>query len=91
MTLSDLASVGSLVSAVAVVISLVCLASQVRQALRHPQAAIRAACRQLPGLFLREFAEWMDRTLAEVAPTPPIGAFAQWPAAVAEERGAETP
>jgi hypothetical protein len=170
--------VGSLVSAIAVVISLVYLASQVRQARRHQQAAIRteratrlatmntaaeeptiaeailkglrggadisetqyaqfthfcrasfynaedtyfqhkeglltaeafasfvasvkgwaarapgirAAWRQFRGLFVSEFAEWMDATLAEVEPAPPIDAFAQWRALVATERSAETP
>jgi len=42
MTFSDLASIGSFVSAVAVVISLAYLANQVRQARHHQQAAIRA-------------------------------------------------
>jgi hypothetical protein len=101
MTLSDLASIGSFVSAVAVVISLVYLegllstqafasfvASVKGWTARAP--GIRAAWRQFRGLFVSEFAEWMDRTLAEVAPAPPIDSFAQWRALVAEERGAET-
>ena len=174
MTLSDLASVGSCISAVAVVVSLLYLASQVRQARRHQQAAIRAeratrlammnvsaeepsiaeaimkglrgaddltatqyaqfthfcrasfynaedtyfqhadglisdqafasfvasvkgwaarapgirACwRQFRNLFVSEFAEWMDRTLAEVDPAPPIDTFAEWRALLAVEDG----
>ena len=174
MTLSDLASVGSFVSAVAVVISLVYLASQVRQARIHQQAAIRterasrmtmlnsaalepaiaeavmkslrgaedltatqyaqfthfrraslynsedtyfqhkhglisdeafasfvasvkgwaarapgmrAGWNQFRGLFVGEFAEWMDRTLAEVQIAPPIDTFAQWRALVDAEQG----
>jgi len=174
MTLSDLASIGSFVSAIAVVISLVYLASQVRQARSHQQAAIRTErasrlammntaaeepsiaeaimkglrgsddltatqyaqfthfCRasfynaedtyfqhseglitaqafasfvasvkgwaarapgiracwtQFRGLFVNEFAEWMDRTLAEVEPAPPIDTFAQWRTLVTEEQG----
>jgi hypothetical protein len=176
MTLSDLASIGSFVSAIAVVISLVYLASQSRQARSHQPAAIRAerasrlammntaaedpsiadaimkglqgsgdisvtqyaqfthfcrasfynaedtyfqhsqglisdqafasfiasvkgwaarapgirACRkQFRGLFVSEFADWMDRTLAEVEPAPPIDTFAQWRSLVdAEQRRA---
>ena len=176
MTLSDLASIGSFVSAIAVVISLVYLASQVRQARSHQQAAIRAerasrlammntaaedpsiadaimkglqgsgdisatqyaqfthfcrasfynaedtyfqhnqglisdqafasfiasvkgwaarapgirACwKQFRSLFVSEFADWMDRTLAEVEPLPPIDTFAQWRSLVdAEQRRA---
>ena len=42
MTLSDLASIGTFVSAVAVVVSLVYLGSQIRQARVHQQAAIRS-------------------------------------------------
>jgi hypothetical protein len=41
MTLADLASIGSLVSSIAVLISLIYLALQVRQAERNQQAAIR--------------------------------------------------
>jgi hypothetical protein len=41
MSLTDLASIGSLVSSVAVLISLIYLALQVRQAERNQQAAIR--------------------------------------------------
>ena len=41
MTLTDLASLGSFVSAVAVVISLIYLALQVRQNTRHSQALIQ--------------------------------------------------
>ncbi|MFI4968898.1 MAG: hypothetical protein ACHP7D_01740 [Lysobacterales bacterium] len=41
MSLSDLASIGSLVSSIAVLISLIYLALQVRQAERNQQAAIR--------------------------------------------------
>ena len=176
MTLSDLASIGSFISAVSVVISLVYLAGQVRQARHHQQAAIRAeratrlatmntaaedptiaeailkglrggadinetqyaqfthfcrasfynaedtyfqhkegllsdaafasfvasvkgwaarapgiraAWRQFRGLFVSEFAEWMDATLAEVTPAAPIDTFAQWRKLVREERGAE--
>ena len=51
---------------------------------------IRAAWRQFRGLFVSEFAEWMDATRAEVAPAPPIDTFAEWRALVKEERGAET-
>ena len=174
MTLSDLASIGSFVSAIAVVISLVYLGSQVRQARSHQQAAIRAeratrlammntaaeepsiadaimkglrgaddltatqyaqfthfcrasfynaedtyfqhsqglitdqafasfiasvkgwaarapgirACwKQFRGLFVSEFAEWMDRTLAEVESAPPIDTFAQWRTLVDAEQG----
>jgi len=43
MSLSDLASIGSLVSSIAVVISLVYLSVQVRQAERNQQASIRLA------------------------------------------------
>ena len=165
MAFSDLASIGTVISAVAVVISLVYLASQVRQARIHQQAAIRTEratrlammntaaeepsiavaiskgaqgsdditatqyaqfahfCRasfynaedtyfqhkqglisdeafasfvasvqggaarapgmragwiQFRGLFVSEFAEWMDRTLAHAQIAPPIDNFAQW-------------
>ena len=50
---------------------------------------IRAAWRQFRGLFVSEFAEWMDATLTEVAPAAPIDTFARWRKSVAEERGAE--
>ena len=43
MSLSDLASIGSLVSGVAVLVSLVYLSLQVKQAERNQQASIRAA------------------------------------------------
>src|SRR5690349_4060192 len=43
MSLSDLASIGSLVSGVAVLVSLVYLSVQVKQAERNQQASIRAA------------------------------------------------
>ncbi len=43
MTLSDLASIGSLVSGIAVLVSLVYLSLQVRQAERNQQASIRTA------------------------------------------------
>ena len=164
MTLSDLASIGTFVSAVAVVVSLVYLGSQIRQARVHQQAAIRserasrmaamniaaqepsiavaiakgvtgsddisgtqyaqfahfcrasfynaedtyfqhklgliseeafasfiasvqgaatapgmrAAWKQFRGLFVSEFAEWMDRTLAQAKIAPPIDPFDQW-------------
>jgi hypothetical protein len=174
MALSDLASIGSFVSAVAVVISLVYLASQVRQSRTHQQAAIRseratrlamtntaaldpliadaimkglrgaddttatqyaqfthfcrasfynaedtffqhkhglisdeafasfiaslkgwamrapgmrAGWKQFRSLFVSEFAEWMDRTLAEVETAPPIDTFAQWRTLVDAEQG----
>jgi hypothetical protein len=41
MTLSDLASIGSLVSGVAVLVSLVYLAQQIRQAAKHTRAQIQ--------------------------------------------------
>ena len=165
MTLSDLASIGTFISAVAVVVSLVYLGSQIRQARIHQQAAIRserasriaamniaaqepsiavaiskgatgsddisdtqyaqfahfcrasfynaedtyfqhklgliseeafasfvasvqgwasrapgmrAAWKQFRGLFVSEFAEWMDRTLAQAQVAQPIDPFAQW-------------
>src|SRR5579871_1722556 len=43
MTLSDLASIGSLISGVSVLISLIYLSLQVKQAERNQQASIRAA------------------------------------------------
>ena len=173
MTFSDLASIGSFISAVAVVASLVYLGSQVRQARQHQQAAIRAErasrlammntaaedpsiaeavmkglqgaedltvvqyaqfshfCRasffnaedtyfqhaegllseqafasfianvkgwaagspgiragwtQSRSMFVSEFADWMDRTLAEVEPAPPPDRFAEWRSLVAAQR-----
>src|SRR3954464_16022643 len=41
MSLSDLASIGSLISSIAVLVSLIYLAIQVRQAERNQQASIR--------------------------------------------------
>ena len=38
---------------------------------------MRAGWKQFRGLFVSEFAEWMDRTLAEVETAPPIDTFAQ--------------
>jgi hypothetical protein len=172
MTLSDLASIGTFVSAGAVVISLAYLGSQIRQARIHQQAAIRSGranrmvtantaaqepsiavaiskglrasgdisdtqyaqfahfCRasfynaedtyfqhklgllsdeafasfiasvqgwaarapgmragwkQFRGLFVAEFAEWMDHTLAQARTAPPVDGFAQWRALVDAE------
>lgn len=172
MTLSDLASIGTFISAVAVVISLVYLGSQIRQARIHQQAAIRserasrllamnltaqepsiavaiskglagstdisgtqyaqfahfcrasylnaeetyfqhklglisdeafasfvasvqgwagrapgmrAGWKQFRGVFVREFAEWMDQTIAQAQISPPIDGFAQWRALVDAE------
>ena len=53
MSLFDLASIGSLVSGVAVLVSLVYLSVQVKKAERNQQASIRAA-RQ----------DWLSRTIA---------------------------
>ena len=164
MTLSDLASIGTFISAVAVVISLAYLGRQIRQARIHQQAMVRteranrlaamniaaqepsiavalskgfiasdditatqyaqfahfcrasfynaedtyfqhklglisdeafasfiasvqgaatapgmrAAWKQFRGLFVSEFAEWMDRTLAQAKIAPPIDPFDQW-------------
>jgi len=52
---------------------------------------IRAAWKQFRGLFVAEFAEWVDRTLAEVEAAPPIDTFAQWRTLVAAEQNASTP
>jgi hypothetical protein len=47
---------------------------------------IRACWTQFRGLFVSEFADWMDRTLAEVEAAAPVDTFAQWRALVTQEQ-----
>ena len=47
---------------------------------------MRAAWKQFRGLFVREFAEWMDRTLAGAPIAPPLDLFVQWRAFIDAEQ-----
>jgi len=74
MTLSDLASIGSLISGVAVLISLVYLGLQMRQSARHSQALIQQGRASRTMEILTRWAEfdWSDGMDACVSGSPDV-------------------
>ena len=74
MTLSDLASIGSLVSGVAVLISLVYLGLQMRQSARHSQALIQQGRASRTMEILTRWAEfdWSEGMEACVSGSPAV-------------------
>ena len=76
MTLSDLASVGSLISSVAVLISLVYLGLQMRQSSRHSQALIQQGRASRTVEILTRWAEfdWSDGMEACLNGSPDVTA-----------------
>ena len=76
MTLSDLASIGSLISGVAVLISLVYLGLQMRQSARHSQALIQQGRASRTMEILTRWAEfdWSDGMDACLNGSPDVNA-----------------
>ena len=76
MTLSDLASVGSLISSVAVLISLIYLGLQMRQNARHSQALIQQGRASRTVEILTRWAEfdWSDGMEACLSGSPDVNA-----------------
>jgi hypothetical protein len=74
MTLSDLASIGNLISGVAVVISLIYLSAQTRQNSRHSQALIQQGRASRTMEILTRWAEfnWTDGMEACISGSPEV-------------------